>query len=367
MAESYPCGRARAARCAPLPRAAGGPVSLALTEAEGLVSRKQALLPDLRSVTRRSLLGVGVALIAPRSVGAEPIRRIGILGDTPGPQWDAFRQAMRDLGYSEGTNIALLTRYSLGDSSRFPELAAELVRERVDIIVAEGGLATAAAKKATTSTPIVMTIVGDPVGSGLVESLSSPRGNVTGSTSLAFDLTAKQLQLLKELIPSLTNVVFVWNPNESFHARAIPHVESAGRALGIKVVMMEARNLNELDDVFRKLGSSRPGAVLMLPSTNLDAQQSRTAALAARERLPALYNKSLFCKAGGLICYGARYLDFFRRAAVFVDRIFKGEKPADLPVQQPTVYDLVVNLQTAKALGIAVPDSILYRADEVIR
>lgn len=333
-----------------------------------MTSRGHApFLDRLRRVSRRAVLGVGVGLLARPSTSAEPVRRIGILGDTPGPQWDAFRDALRDLGYLEGTNIALESRYSLGDSSRFIDLAAELVQRRVDVIVAEGGLATAAAKKATTSIPIVMTIVGDPVGSGLVASLSNPGGNVTGSTSLAFDLTAKQLQLLKELMPSLTNVVFLWNPNESFHARAIPHVESAARALGMKVVMIEARNLNELDDVFRRLGSTRPGAVLMLPSTNLDAQQGRTAALATRERLPALYNKSLFCKAGGLICYGARYLDFFRRAAVFVDRIFKGEKPANLPVQQPTVYDLVVNLQTAKALGIAVPDSILYRADEVIR
>jgi len=321
----------------------------------------------VRCVSRRAVLGLAVALAARRSAGAETVRRIGILGDTPGPQWEAFRDALRDLGYVEGTNIAIESRYSLGDSSRFSDLAAELIQKRVDVVVAEGGLATAAAKKASNSIPIVMTIVGDPVGSGLVASLSNPGGNVTGSTSLAFDLTAKQLQLLKELMPSLTNVVFVWNPNESFHARAIPHVESGARALGIKVVMMQARNLDELDTVFRRLGSSRPGAVLMLPSTNLDAQQSRTAALATRERLPALYNKSLFCKSGGLICYGARYLDFFRRAASFVDRILKGEKPENLPVQQPTVYDLVVNLQTAKALGIAVPESILYRADEVIR
>nr|HET7859607.1 ABC transporter substrate-binding protein [Caldimonas sp.] len=325
------------------------------------------LLDRPSRLRRQALLGLVAALIARPAPSAEPVRRIGILGDTPGAQWDAFRDALRDLGYVEGANVATESRYSLGESSRFVDLAAELVRSKVDIIVAEGGLATAAAKKATSSIPIVMTIVGDPVGSGLVASLSNPGGNVTGSTSLAFDLTAKQLQLLKELMPSLTNVVFLWNPNESFHARAIPHVESAARALGMKVVMVEARNLNEVDEAFRRLGATRPGAVLMLPSTNLDAQQGRTAALATRERLPALYNKSLFCRSGGLICYGARYLDFFRRAAVFVDRIFKGEKPANLPVQQPTVYDLVVNLQAAKALGIAVPDSILYRADEVIR
>ena len=324
-------------------------------------------LDRLGRVRRRAMLGLGVALAAGPSRSAGQVRRIGILGDTPGPQWDAFRDALRGLGYVEGTNIAIEGRYSLGDSSRFTNLAVELVEKRPDVIVAEGGLATAAAKRTTSLIPIVMTIVGDPVGSGLVASLSSPGGNVTGSTSLAFDLTAKQLQLLKELMPSITNVVFVWNPNESFHARAIPHVESAARALGMKVVMIEARNMNELDAVFRRLGSTRPGAVLMLPSTSLDAQHDQTAALATRERLPALYNKSLFCKSGGLICYGARYLDFFRRAAVFVDRIFKGERPENLPVQQPTVYDLVVNLQTAKALGITVPDSILYRADEIIR
>ena len=207
------------------------------------------------------------------------------------------------------------------------------MRKRVEVIVTEGGLATAAAKQATNSIPIVMTIVGDPVGSGLVASLAKPGGNVTGSTSLAFDLTAKQLQLLKELMPALTNVVFLWNPNESFHARAIPHVESAARALGIQVTMIEARNLDEMDAVSQKLGTTRPGAVLMLPSTALDAQQSRAAGLATRERLPALYNKSLVCKTGGLICYGARYFDFFQRAASFVDRILKGEKAENLPVQ----------------------------------
>jgi len=166
-------------------------------------------LDRLGRVRRRAMLGLGVALAAGPSRSAGQVRRIGILGDTPGPQWDAFRDALRGLGYVEGTNIAIEGRYSLGDSSRFTNLAVELVEKRPDVIVAEGGLATAAAKRTTSLIPIVMTIVGDPVGSGLVASLSSPGGNVTGSTSLAFDLTAKQLQLLKELMPSITNVVFV--------------------------------------------------------------------------------------------------------------------------------------------------------------
>jgi putative ABC transport system substrate-binding protein len=310
---------------------------------------------------------MAAALAAPLMAIANPVRRIGILGDTPGPQWEVFRKALANLGYVEGNNVAFESRYSLGNSARFPELALELVQRSVEVIVAEGGLATAAAKKASRSIPIVMAIVGDPVGSGLVASLAKPGGNVTGLTSLAFDLTAKQLQLLKELMPGLTDVVFLWNPNESFHARAIPHVRSAASALGIRVVMVEARNMSEVDAAFRQLGTVRPGAVLMLPSTTLDAQQSRTAELATRERLPALYNKSLFCKGGGLICYGARYYDFFERSAAFVDSILKGAKPENLPVQQPTVYDLVVNVHAADALGIVVPRSILARADEVIQ
>jgi len=298
---------------------------------------------------------------------AAAIRRIGILGDTPGPQWDVFKKALADVGYVEGRNVAFEARYSRGNSARFAELAVELVQRDVEVIVAEGGLATEAAKRATSSIPIVMAIVADPVGSGLVASLAKPGGNVTGMTSLAFDLTAKQLQLLKELMPGLTNVAFLWNPNESFHARAIPHVQAAAQVLGIQVAMVEARNLREVDAAFQRLGATRPGAVLILPSTTLDAQQALTAEYARRERLPALYNKSPFCRGGGLICYGARYSDFFQRSAGFVDDILKGAKPEDLPVQQPTVYDLVVNLRAARALGIVVPGSIVSRADEVIQ
>jgi len=316
---------------------------------------------------RQAILGAAGMLAAEHGSAAQAARRVGILGDTPGTQWDAFRKALAGLGYVEGKNLTLEARYSLGNSARFFELATELVQKDVEVIVTEGSLATAGAKKATETIPIVMTIVGDPVGSGLVASLASPGGNVTGSTSLAYDLTAKQLQLFKELVPTLTSVVFVWNPNELFHARAIPYIQSAARQLNVEVVLLEARSLNEVDTTFQRLGASRPTAVLMLPSTTLDAQQRRIAELAMRERLPVLYNKSAFCRAGGLICFGARYLDFFTRAASFVDRILNGAKPASLPVQQPTNYDLVVNLHTAKALGIAVPDSILLRADEVFR
>jgi len=309
---------------------------------------------------------IGAVLLAPSAVVAQTIRSIGILGDTPGPQWDVFRNALADLGYLEGRNVAFVSRYSQGNSARFIELATELVNSGVEIIAVEGGVATRAAKDATSSIPIVMTIVGDPVGSGLVVSLANPGGNITGSTSLAFDLTAKQLQLLKELLPALTSVAFLWNPEETFHARAIPQVEAAARALKVSLVMVEARNLLEISAAFQKLEGNRLGAVLILPTTNLDAQQSQIGELAIKHHLPALYNKPQFCKTGGLICFGARYFDFFQRAAIYVDKILNGAKPESLPVQQPTVYDLVLNLRTAKALGTPVPNSILVRADEVI-
>src|SRR5262249_36363829 len=186
---------------------------------------------------------IGADLVAPSAAVAQTVRSIGILGDTPGPQWDVFRNALVDLGYLEGRNVAFVSRYSQGNSARFTELATELVKSGVEIIAVEGGVATRAAKDATSSIPIVMTIVGEPVGSGLVASLANPGGNITGSTSLAFDLTAKQLQLLKELLPALTSVAFVWNHEETFHARALPQVEAAARALNVPLVMLEARNL----------------------------------------------------------------------------------------------------------------------------
>jgi putative tryptophan/tyrosine transport system substrate-binding protein len=314
---------------------------------------------------RAVLIGLGASLV-PRIAIAALVPRIGILGDTPGRQWETFRKTMADLGYVEGSTVAFESRYSHGISTRFGDLAAELVSSGVQIIVTEGGVATAAAKKATDSIPIVMTIVADPVGSGLVAGLAHPGGNVTGSTSLAFDLTAKQLQLLKELIPALANVAFVWDPNQSFHYRAVQEVKPAAQALAVQLIMVEARTMDDIDRAFQRLSKNPGVAALILPSTTLDAQQAQLAEIARRANVPSLYNKGLFCQAGGLVCFGAKYSDFFTRAAFFVDKILKGTKPADLPIQQPTVFDLSVNLARAKALGITVPSSILGRADQVI-
>jgi len=316
--------------------------------------RQRAFVPiagacaRIRRIDRRAvLIGLGASLVSRIAIAAS-VPRIGILGDTPGRQWEAFRKAMADLGYVDGSTVEFESRYSHGISTRFTDLAAELVSSGVQIIVTEGGVATAAAKKATNSIPIVMTIVADPIGSGLVAGLAHPGGNVTGSTSLAFDLTAKQLQLLKELMPTLARVAFVWDPNQSFHYRAIQEVEPAAQALAVQLNMVEARTMDDIDQAFQRLSKSPDVAALILPSTMLDAQQAQLAEITRRANVPSLYNKNLFCQAGGLVCFGAKYSDFFTRAAFFVDKILKGAKPADLPIEQPTVFELSVNLAGAK-------------------
>jgi putative ABC transport system substrate-binding protein len=321
---------------------------------------------------RRKLIGALCAssLVAPFASLAQQqggkIWRIGVLGDTPGPHWEAFQQSLRDLRYVEGRNIIIERRYAQGVIARFSDLAAELVRLRVDVIVTEGGAATQAAKKATSTIPIVMTIVGDPVGSGLVASLARPGGNISGSASLSFELTAKQLELLKETLPALTKVAFLWNPAEPFHQMALKSVEAAARRLRVQLHIVGMQESNQLDGAFAAVTKDRPDALLVLPTTRLDALQIRLAELTIQSRLPALYNKSAFAEAGGLMAYGARYLDFFQRAAAYVDKILKGANPGDLPVEQPTRFELVVNAKTAKALGIKIPNSILVRADKVI-
>jgi len=292
---------------------------------------------------------------------------VGLLGDTAGSQWETFRQALRDLGYVEGRTIAIEGRYSEGNAARFPDLAAELVRLGADVIVTEGESATQAAKKATSTIPVVMAITADPVGRGLVASLARPGGNITGSMSLSFELTAKQMELLKETLPALTKLAILRAPGPSHDLALRRHVEPAARALRVHLQFVEAQVPGELDKAFSTMNRERPDALLVLPNPMIDAQQRRIAGLTTQSRLPAVYNKPLFAQAGGLMAYGARYLDFFQRAATYVDKILKGAKPANLPVEQPTRFELVINLKTAKGLGLTIPRSILIRADQVIQ
>ena len=310
--------------------------------------------------------GVSLAPLAADAQTAAKIPRVGILAAAPGPHWDAFQHGLRNLGYMEGRNIALEYRFAEGRNERLPALAAEFIRLRVDIIVTEGTPAAQAAKKATGTIPIVMAIVGDPVGLGLVTNLARPGGNITGSSSLAPDLSAKQTELLKEVVPSLTRLAVLRNPVNPVTGLALKGIETAARVLRIHLIFVEARGRDEFEKSFSTIVSERADGLLVVADPTFDAEQKWLADFASKNRLPALYNKTLFVEAGGLMAYGARYSDFFGRAALYVDKIIKGAKPGNLPIEQPTKFELFVNMKTAKALGIKIPNSILVRADKVI-
>ncbi len=293
---------------------------------------------------------------------------IGVLGAGPGPHWDTLRQGLRELGHIEGKNVTFEYRWAYGKNELLADHAAELVRMGVKVIVTEGTPAALAAKNATAVIPIVMAIVGDPVGSGLVANLARPSGNVTGLTSIAPDLATKQVELLKESVTRPSPLVALWNPDNPVTSRIIlDQIEIAARGLRIQLQLLEAKGASDFEKAFSKMASGRASALLMVPDPTFDTQQKHLAELAIKYRLPAIYNKSVFAEAGGLMAYGAHYLDFFRRAAAYVDKILKGTKPADLPVQQPTKFELVINLKTAKQIGLTIPPNVLARADRVIR
>jgi putative ABC transport system substrate-binding protein len=322
----------------------------------------------LRTVTM-SLLAAPLAADAQQ---AGKVPRIGFLGvtspsDRPS-HLDAFRQRLRELGWVEGQNIVIDYRYAEGRVDRLPDLAAELVRLKVDLIVASAGTqAATAAKNATETIPIVMIYVRDPVGTGLIASLARPGGNVTGvSGSAGLELFAKQLELLKETVPKIRRVAILSNPDNAYHQLAIREVNVAARSLGVQLQLLEARGPNEFDGAFAAMAKERVGALLVLSDAIFGSHRTRLADLAARSRLPAAFGVRDDVEAGGLMSYGPSILDSYRQAATYVDKILKGAKPADLPVEQPTKFELVINLKTAKALGLTVPPSLLQRADQVI-
>jgi ABC-type uncharacterized transport system substrate-binding protein len=317
----------------------------------------------------------GSLLTAPLAAGAQQagkVLRIGFLGGrTPSdmsPFLDAFRQGLRELGWVEGQNIVIDYRFAEGRFDRLPDLAAELVRLKVDIIVAQPVPAAVAAKNATGTIPIVM-ISGsaDPVGLGLIASLARPGGNVTGSSySAGPEIGGKQLELLKETVPKLRRVAILSNPANPSHALAIREVRDAAPSLGVQLQLLEARGPNEFDGAFAAMAKERVGALLVMSDGIFNLHRTRLADLAARSRLPAAYGTRENVEAGGLMSYGPSLRDFYRRAATYVDKILKGATPGDLPVEQPTKFELVINLKTAKALGLTIPPSLLQRADQVI-
>jgi len=299
--------------------------------------------------------------------------RIGFLSfvahpNSLNPSIKAFRQGLHDLGYVEGQNILIEYRYAEEKADRLPDLAAELIRLKVDIIVAQSTETVVAAKNATNTIPIVMTNSGDPVGGGLVASLARPGGNVTGMSLMpGLEIGGKLLELLKETIPKLTHVAILTNPASRIGGDLLKEIELAARSLGVQLFIAEAREASELDGAFSGIKKARAGALLMMPVPIFQVNRSRIVALAASNRIPAMYPYSTLVDAGGLMSYGANLADTHRRAATYVDKILKGAKPADLPVEQPRKFEFVINLKAAEQIGLTIPPNVLARADKVIK
>jgi ABC-type uncharacterized transport system substrate-binding protein len=326
---------------------------------------------------RRAFLGTLVGGLLAAGLAAEAqqavkIARIGWLGANPAPgrhMREAFLQGLRDLGYVEGRNVVVEYRFAEGKLERYPALAAELVALKVDVIVAPITLAALAAKRATKTIPIVFAAVGDPITDGLVTSLARPGGNVTGLSVLSSELVGKWLEQLKQAVPGVSRVAVLWQPgaaSERTEQDMLKEGEVTARALGVWPQFVEARGPADLDRAFSDMTKARAGALTVLPGNMFFSERRRLVDLAAKNRLPAVYPSREYVDAGGFMSYAPNGADLFRRAATYVDKILKGAMPGDLPVEQPTKFELVINLKTAKALGLTIPPLLLQRADQVI-
>ncbi|MEX2220777.1 MAG: ABC transporter substrate-binding protein [Candidatus Rokuibacteriota bacterium] len=330
-------------------------------------------------ITKRLVLAATLlagAVVAPLTTDAqEPkagkIARVGRLSplsaETDVPNLDAFRKGLRELGWVEGRHFTIESRFADGNLDRLPELAAELVRQRVDIILTGSTPGARAARTATRTIPIVMVTTGDPVAGGLVASLARPGGNVTGVTALGQSLNAKRLELIKEAVPGIVRVAVLTNRLSPYTVPFLKEREGAARSLGLHLPVLEAHDLGNLEKALSAIGPERGGALLVLPDAMFITHRRRIVELVARSRVPAIYGEREFVDAGGLMFYGASLVDMYRDAAGYADRILKGAKPADLPVEQPTKLELVINLKTATALGLTIPPAVLIRADHVVR
>jgi putative ABC transport system substrate-binding protein len=312
------------------------------------------------------------AAVAAQTQPAGKIWRIGLLtsggvSTERSAGFDAFRLTLRELGYIEGRNLVIEYRYAEGELDRLPALAAGLIARNVAVIVTVSTPAAQAAKGVTGAIPIVMATAGDPVSTGLVSSLARPGANITGLSLLSTDISGKRVEILKALIPQASRLGYLGNSTIPPEVRSHRESEVGARALGMTIEFLEARNLDEFKTAFVTAARKRLEAVVVSESTRNTEQREQIAQLAAGHRIPAMYGRREFVDAGGLMSYGPSYVEFFRRAAVYVDKILKGAKPADLPVEQPTKVELVINLKAAKTLGLTIPQSLLLRADEVIQ
>jgi putative ABC transport system substrate-binding protein len=322
---------------------------------------------------RRTFLGLatGALLAAPLATEGQQagrVPRIGVLGDHwPGhPFIAAFRQEMLELGYTEGRNIAIEYRYAHGVADHFRALAAELINLKVDVLVVGGTPGAQAAKARTGTVPIVFALAGDPVGTGLVVSLAHPGTNCTGISVFHPEMSAKDLELLKTAVPQVSRVAILYNPLNPVSRPALDRVREAARVLSLELQLVEVRRPDQLANALSSVTASRAGALLAISDPLFGNALTDLAVLTARNRLPAIYNRKEFAEAGGLMAHGPSFSENYRRAAAYVDKILKGAKPADLPIEQPTKFELVINLKTAKALGLTIPQALLQRADQVI-
>ena len=299
---------------------------------------------------------------------AGKVPRIGVLfiGDRNQPHLEAFKQGLRERGYTEGKNIVLEYRYAEGKEDRLPELAAELVHLKVDVIVTTADSSARAAQQITKTIPIVMT-TGDPVASGLADSLAKPGGNVTGLTVLLADLSGKRLEMLRETFPKMTRVAALWNPTETVATTVFKETKVAAQDLSLQLRSFEVQTLQDIERAFVEIPKVRPSALLVLLSPLVTLHSQRIVELALKQHLAGIYPTRQFAEEGGLMAYGPLIGDLYRRAATYVDKILKGAKPADLPVEQPMKFEFIINLKTAKQIGLTIPPNVLARADKVIK
>ena len=331
----------------------------------------------LRQIMKQKFIGIALcAMLFTLSLPAEAqqparIPRIGILA-APSASFfsardEAFRQRLRELGYVEGKTLFIEYRYADGKRERLPDLAAELVRLKVDVIVTAGPGATLAAKKASATIPIVFAAASDPVGTGLVSSLARPGGNITGLSNMASDLGGKRLELLKEAVPKVDRVAFLWQSGGTRGDQALTEMEAAAKALRLKLLSLPVRSLEDFEGAFARAKKDGAQALITTTGALINTQQRQVLDFATKNRLPAMYPDSEFVEAGGLMSYAPNYADLYRRAADFVDKILKGTRPGDIPVEQPTKFEFVINLKTAKQIGVTIPSGVVARADRVIK
>jgi putative tryptophan/tyrosine transport system substrate-binding protein len=325
---------------------------------------------DRRRLLLTSLAGI---LATPLAAEAQATRlyRIGVVSPTSpflGNPVDAFRNALAEIGYVERRNVVIEVRYAEGRQERLPGLVAELIRLKVDVLVAASTISALAAKRATTTVPIVFVGLIDPVASGLVASLARPGGNITGVTFGigGAGFAGKWVELLKEAVPGLSHIAALWNSENPASGPPVPEMQAAARTLSLRLDVLDAANPTKLDQAFTTIGASGAQGVIVTPDPFFNVSRTQLLQFVARRRLAAIYYIRDFVEAGGLMSYGASLSDSFRRAATYVDRILQGAKPADLPVEQPSKFELLINLKTAKALGLTIPPSLLLRADQVI-